>query len=85
METLYRKCFVLREIQIPMEELIKGDVFRLEKASTLDCLDENKYSIATEDGKTAPEPMNAEVKAEGLEFKIIPYNSIRIAKYENSN
>lgn len=44
-----RKVFVLREVEIEFNDLQKGDIFRLEKASPTDiCNDEQYCMVVTE-------------------------------------
>ncbi len=67
----WRKCFVLRQVEIPMSKLVEGDIFRLEKTTRDDCVNENRYSIAKSDAYSESEPFgNHGVKADFISFSI---------------
>ena len=65
---LFRKCFVLREVEIPMEELRRGDIFRQGKASPSDCCDEYDYNVANNDAILSPDG-NTGITATGIALK----------------
>lgn len=62
----FRKCYVLREVEIPMESLKPGDVFRLEAASEEDKkhLDETQWQIALSNGTECEPAGNAWVRCD---------------------
>lgn len=43
-----RKCYVLREIEVDMLEIEKGDLFRLDKATPDDTVDPSQIYLAEE-------------------------------------
>lgn len=66
-----RKCFVLREVEVPMEELKKGDVFRLEPATPDDAVNvgHHEYSLAKNNAsKLENEEWNCVVEASNISF-----------------
>lgn len=65
-----RKCFVLREVQVEMKDLKKGDVFRLGKAAPDDCVNEKEYSVASGDAYSEPPEGNIGVTAEPVVLEI---------------
>jgi len=67
-----RKCFVLKEVEIDMDKLKKGDVFRLGKASQEDCVNEDQWSLAKTDSYPAKPDGNSGVDANHLEFVEVP-------------
>lgn len=68
METKFRKCYVLREVQIDMDSLKKGDMFRLDKASPTDVVNDVQWSLANEDAKMCEPNGNAIVQATLIAF-----------------
>jgi len=68
LETKFRKCYVLREVQVDMDSLKKGDVFRLDKASPTDVVNEVQWSVANEDAKMCEPKGNTIVQATLIAF-----------------
>ena len=70
----FRKCYVLREIEIPMADLKIGDIFRLEKASEIDCVNPKEWSIVKRNAESCEPEGNTQVKAAPITFteQIVP-------------
>ncbi len=64
----FRKCYVLREAEINMSELKKGDVFRLGKAADTDCVNPEEWQLAGADAKPCEPEGNAGVECSPLAF-----------------
>lgn len=64
----FRKCYVLREIEIPMGDLKKGDIFRLEKASETDCVNTKEWSIAEQGANPCEPDGNVGIEASPISF-----------------
>ena len=66
-----RKCFVLRDVEIKMEELREGDIFRLQPACPEDAVnvDRYEYSIAKgAAGKVPGSEWNCSVESVTISF-----------------
>lgn len=62
-----RKVFALREVELPMEDLEKGDVFRIQPACEADTsVDPDQYWYAIEDGYVIDGEAQAGVRCEKL-------------------
>lgn len=69
-----RPCFILREVQIPMEKVQAGDIFRLGKASDTDDVDEFDYFVATTDAR--PHKIG-KIQVEATEIKMKTHKPLR--------
>lgn len=71
-----RRCFVLREVEIPMRDLAPGDVYRLGKATPDDVnCDESEYAAVTEKAKPCPPEGNTIVSCVVLGFTAVEKGS----------
>lgn len=57
----FRKCHVLREQEIDLGSLVKGDIYRLGKASETDHINEKQYNVCRGDAFPIDPPGNASV------------------------
>lgn len=64
----YRKCFVLREVEIDMGKVVEGDIFRLGKATKTDCVNEEQWYVATTKAKACKPKGNYEVNSKPVAF-----------------
>lgn len=49
MNKVIRRCYVLNEVEVPMNTIKAGDIFRMSKASSSDPIDEDQWMFADED------------------------------------
>lgn len=61
MSMKFRKCFVLREQEIDMASLQKGDIYRLGKASKADTVNDKQYNICEQNAFPIDPPGNCSV------------------------
>lgn len=74
----FRKCYVLREQEVDMGKLKKGDVFRMGKAIEKDTVNTEQWSLAKQDAKSCEPEGNSVVECNPIAFVEQPaQNAIR--------
>ena len=74
----FRKCFVLREQEIDMSKLKKGDVFRMWNTTEIGMGNTEQWSLAKEDAKPCEPEGNNSVMCNPIVFvEQLAQNAIR--------
>jgi hypothetical protein len=75
---VFRKCFVLQEIEVNLGDVKAGDIFRMGKASEDDCVNESEWWIALK--KAVPCRPRGNYTVEGQQIAFVPTSHVRVRR-----